>query len=184
MSFLNNIFSDLSGNLASGGPRNSGTSGRQDQNWFDSLMEPFTGGGQALKLSDWAQGVGTPFSQSRPVFEQMLMKLMQDPSTVKNDPGFQFGLDQGLDAVSRKMSSEGFSGSGNEAIELQKFGQGYSEQFMTQQEQFLAYLAGAGVNPNPQPAINAQNNANQQSQNNPLGFGSGGSIGSIVGMFM
>lgn len=135
-------------------------------------------GGDAKDMSKDAFAAGTPFSGSRPFYENMLKELMQDPSKVKDQPGFKFGMDQGIEAVKRNASSTGFSGSGNEMLEIEKFAQGYADQFFMGQENFLAQLAGSGITPNTSSAVQAQQNSFDQRQ---AGLGD---LGKLIGAFM
>lgn len=75
-------------------------------------------------------------------FEGQLESLIKDPSSVSKLPGYQFQMDQGTQAVAKQMAATGYGGSGNEAIALQKFGQGTASSFYGQQASLLAQLAG------------------------------------------
>src|SRR5882672_1107211 len=96
------------------------------------------------------KGVGQsdPFGQYRGAYGSQLMGLMANPGSIVNDPGYKFAFGQGQQAVERSAAARGFLGSGNEAIALQEYGMGFANDYLHQQEQFLAGLAGTGIAPN------------------------------------
>lgn len=75
-------------------------------------------------------------------YAKQLDDLMQNPSSITKLPGYQFQLDQGTEAVTRKMAATGFGGSGNMAAELMEYGQGLASSFYGQQTNLLASLSG------------------------------------------
>lgn len=101
---------------------------------------------QAFKGSD-------PFGPYRSQYADQLSALSANPALLKNMPSYQWGMDQGTQAVSRRMAASGYAGSGNEAIELMKFGQGYAGQMLTGEQARLATLAGANIAPNYGPGL-------------------------------
>lgn len=94
-----------------------------------------------------------PFGPYRSQYAQQLMSLMSDPSKITEDPGYKFQFNQGQQAVERSMAARGFLGSGNEAIALTEYGQGFAANYLDRQRQFLAGLAGANISPNYGPGI-------------------------------
>lgn len=105
---------------------------------------------------------GTVFGEQQQ-YAQMLNKLISDPSSVKNLPGYQFNLDQGSKAIARNMAGTGFAGSGNEAIALEKYGQDYATSAYTTQANLLASLAGLGSSVNPTQSLGVASGAQTQS---------------------
>lgn len=104
-------------------------------------------------------------------FADMLTSLMKDPSSITKQPGYQFGMDQGIQALTRGMAATGYTGSGNEMIALQQYGQQYASQWLLQQEQLLANISGiASYNPSG-GNVNAANiaGAANTTTNNTLG---------------
>jgi len=62
---------------------------------------------------------------------------------IKQTPGYQFGMDQGMEALNRSFASTGTLG-GNQAIALQNFGNQYAGQAL---QQLIGNVTGpAGVN--------------------------------------
>jgi len=79
-------------------------------------------------------------------YAAQLAELMRNPNKIKSTPGYQFQLDEGLQALARKGAQGGYTGSGNMGIALQKYGQDYASNFLQKQLDRLAGLAG-GSNP-------------------------------------
>jgi hypothetical protein len=107
---------------------------------------------------------GTVFGEQQQ-YAQQLAKLISDPSSVKDLPGFQFQMQQGSEAVARQMAASGFLGSGNEATALTQYGQGLAQSFYGQQSNLLASLAGLTAPSSPSQLTGAATGANQNSFN-------------------
>lgn len=105
-------------------------------------------GKDAIKASD-------PFGSQRAQYQQQLSALMANPSSVFQDEGYKASLEQGLGGVERTMASKGLLGSGNEAAELQKYGQTFATDYLNQRIAQLSGLAGAGISPNPSAGLQA-----------------------------
>jgi hypothetical protein len=97
---------------------------------------------QQGKISGTELGMAQTQFGEQQGFEQMLQQLIANPSSVSTLPGFQFQLQTGSAAVADQMAASGFSGSGNEAAALTKFGQGLASSFYGQQAGLLAQLSG------------------------------------------
>lgn len=114
------------------------------------------GGGGLLQLLGGALGLGAgqkgtdlvnkllersdPFYSQRAGYQQKLADMFADPKgSVGKMPGYQAGLD----AVERKMASQGFNGSGNMETSLLDYG----GTMWNQQAQFLSQLGGAQFAP-------------------------------------
>jgi hypothetical protein len=80
-----------------------------------------------------------PFGPQRAQYQTQLSNLMANPSSISNTPGYKAGLD----AVERKMASQGYIGSGNMMAALQDYG----GNVFNQEANRLAMLAGAGIAP-------------------------------------
>lgn len=97
---------------------------------------------QAQKLRSIAsQAAATqdPFAAQRAQYGQKLNDLYANPSNVQALPGYQAGID----AVTRKMASQGYLGSGNMMAALQDYG---GNAFNAEAAR-LSGLAGAGFAP-------------------------------------
>lgn len=108
---------------------------------------------QLQGLSKNAIAASNPFGPYRAQYAGQLASLEANPSSVFSDPGYQAAFDQGSQAVARRMAGSGYAGSGNEAIALQQYGQSFANNYIGSREQQLAYLAGAGITPNPGPGL-------------------------------
>jgi hypothetical protein len=90
-------------------------------------------------------------------FEQMLQKLVADPSSITSTPGYAFNQQQGEQAVARQFGPQ--VGSGAEGIALQKYGQGYAMQTYNQQIQMLSSLAGLSAPTSPTASLGVASSA-------------------------
>ena len=102
-----------------------------------------------------------PFASSRGQYATQLNNLMANPGSVTQTPGYQFGMNQGVEALNRNYASTGQGGSGAQQVGLQNFTQGYAGQQYNNQESTLAQLSGATQTPMNVTGQN-QLNANQQ----------------------
>lgn len=102
-----------------------------------------------------------PFASSRGQYATQLNNLIANPGSVTQTPGYQFGMNQGVEALNRNYASTGQGGSGAQQVGLQNFAQGYAGQQYNNQESTLAQLSGATQAPMNVTGQN-QLNANQQ----------------------
>ncbi len=105
-------------------------------------------GKRALKGADAVQA-------KQDFYNEMLMDLLKNPSTITNDPGFQFSFGKGLEAVERSNAARGLVGSGQVSVDLLRFGEEFSSRFLQQRENLLAGLSGAGAASSPAQFIGA-----------------------------
>ncbi len=121
------------------------------------------GGGQSPQQ---AQAQAGPFTSSMPTYVNELNQLMAGTyggtgnAALQTMPGYQAGLQ----AVERTGAAQGFTGSGNMENSLLQYG----GNVYAQQEQILAQLAGANLN--PLGAVGLQQ-AGQQANNQLFGQG-------------
>lgn len=99
------------------------------------------------RLARQASRMQDPFASQRAQYQKQLADLSANPNSVTNLPGYKFGMDQGTQAILRNQASTGYTGSGNEAIALQKYGQGYAGQYLQAEQARLAGLAGGNIQP-------------------------------------
>ena len=57
-------------------------------------------------------------------YQNKLMGLLNDPTTIQQTPGYQFQVDQGNQAINRSAAAKGILNSGGVLAELAKYGQG------------------------------------------------------------
>jgi hypothetical protein len=99
------------------------------------------------RAGDKMAGLGRSQANRQAYYDEQLRILMADPSKIFSDPGYQESQRQGVQAIERAGTLQGFTGSGNAAIALQKFGQSFATDYLRQQQQLLASLSGAQFNP-------------------------------------
>jgi len=101
---------------------------------------------QQRKLAEQLAMQADPFASQRAYYANQLAKLQADPASyMANDPSYKFMMEQGLEAIRRRMAAGGYANSGNELLALQEYGQGLAAQTLAQEKQRLAELAGAGI---------------------------------------
>jgi hypothetical protein len=121
-----------------------------------------------------AAAAADPFASQRGQYQTMLSNLINNPSSITSQPGYQFGLQQSNNAVEGSAAANGMVNSGNVLQALSTNSQGYAAQQLNNQELLLAQLAGANVG-SPGTAgqiLQGQNTANQASA---------GALGSQIG---
>jgi hypothetical protein len=110
------------------------------------------GGGQTKP------GVADPYAAYRPQAAAQLQNLLSNPSTITSTPGYQFNLQQGLQAQQAQQAAQGRLVSGGGLLQAQQFGQQYATSNLQQQQNLLATLSGA--NQAPAGAAQAQQGIN------------------------
>lgn len=99
--------------------------------------------GYGLYLSDQARRERQKQVQRQREYQDKLNALIANPGSVTSLPGYQFRLDQGSQAVARRMASLGYgAGSGNLGTGLTKYGQDYATGELERQEGLLSQLYG------------------------------------------
>ena len=130
-------------------------------NWVTTLVESFTfygggkgGGGGGNTAGGQAQdffGVG-----ARAPYADMLNSMLLTGQTssgqpisqwIQQQPGYQFGMQQGTQALTRQQAATGMTGSGSSSVALQNYGQQYANQYMQQMIGNLMPASGAGTAP-------------------------------------
>ena len=82
-------------------------------------------------------------------YNDLLMNLLKDPASIKQDPGYQFSFNEGLQAVERSNAARGLVGAGQTSVDLLRYGEEFSSKFLQQRENLLAGLSGAGAASSP-----------------------------------
>ncbi len=136
-----------------------------------SLGSGFYGMNQAKKLRQDANKAferSDPFGPYRAQYANELAALRANPNNVTKLPGYKAGLD----AVERKMASQGYVGSGNMMLALHDYGgKAYDAEVGR-----LAELAGANMRPDAGALIGGRTGAAQLDSQSlaALGFGAAG----------
>lgn len=130
------------------------------------------------KLAEEAARMQDPFGPERGQYAGKLRNLYANPSSIVGMPGYQAGLD----AVERKMASQGYLGSGNMMASLHQYGGDFFDKEVAR----LSGLAGAQFPPTGGNALlqgnMAGNNLASQSLAT-LGYGVRGLEGMFPGTF-
>jgi hypothetical protein len=94
----------------------------------------------AGKFQDMSEGYD-PYVETGNAGNSALMRLLQDPNSVRSLPGYQFAQDEGIQALDRSAASRGRLNSGRQSKELLRFGTGLADSTYGNQ---LARLMSAG----------------------------------------
>jgi len=123
-------------------------------NWVTLLVESFTfygggkGGGGSTQQST-SQAVDFFGVDKRQKYEDLLYKYVSGDSdtlaNVKNQPGFQFGLDLANEAQDRSFAATGVGPSGYENIARSNLNQGYAQNYINGMIGNLTAPSGAGI---------------------------------------
>lgn len=94
-----------------------------------------------------------PFRGQRAQYQKQLSDLYKDPSSITESASYKFRLQQGQQSLERSMAAKGLLGSGNLALELQRYGQEMASTEFDKEVARLGMLSGASPG---SPAAGAQ----------------------------
>ena len=114
-----------------------------------------------------AKGYLQPYMDSGLAGNSALMKLMQDPNSIKDSAAYQFRFGQGMDALDKSAAARGSLFSGAHSKDAMTFGQGLASQEYDNQWNRLFNLTNMG-----------QQTAGGLGQ---LGMGAGNSLANLYG---
>jgi hypothetical protein len=136
-------------------------------------ISQFMGGQQARQAGKQVgQLQADPYAQYRSQAASQLQNLLANPNTITSTPGYQFNLQQGLQAQQAQQAAQGRLVSGGGLLQAQQFGQQYATSNLQQQQNLLATLSGA----NQAPATGAT------AQGNLIAGQLGGNLGGLQAM--
>ena len=136
-------------------------------------ISQFLGGQQARQAGKQVgQLQADPYAAYRSQAASQLQNLLMNPSTITTTPGYQFNLQQGLQAQQAQQAAQGRLVSGGGLLQAQQFGQQYATSNLQQQQNLLATLSGA----NQAPATGAT------AQGNLIAGQLGGNLGGLQAM--
>jgi hypothetical protein len=136
-------------------------------------ISQFMGGQQARQAGKQVgQLQADPYAAYRSQAASQLQNLLMNPSTITTTPGYQFNLQQGLQAQQAQQAAQGRLVSGGGLLQAQQFGQQYATSNLQQQQNLLATLSGA----NQSPATGAT------AQGNLIAGQLGGNLGGLQAM--
>jgi hypothetical protein len=99
-------------------------------------------GGTGVKAQQAA-----PFAPYQAGLAAQLNNLIQNPSTVTTTPGYQFNLQQYMQALQAQQAAQGKLASGGALVQAGQMGQQYAQSSLANQESLLASLTGATQSP-------------------------------------
>ncbi len=108
-----------------------------------------------------AQAGADPYAAYRPAAASALNTLMSNPSQITQTPGYQFGMNQGVQALNRTMAQTGQTQSGGQQVALSQYGQQYAGQQLTAQQETLGKMSGAFQSPSAGQDAYTQAQTNQ-----------------------
>lgn len=136
------FWDDLTGKTAANASKAAAadTYGKQ-RSAIDTLM---SGGREyADSYAGLAKGYD-PYVETGGTANEMLMRLLRDPSSVRSLPGYQFAQEEGLQALDRSAAARGRLQSGRHSKDLLRFGTGLADSTFGDQFARLMGLSGQG----------------------------------------
>ena len=135
----------------------------------DALLKAGADSNELQKyIFDTIRADNQPLLDLRNATLPQINSLMSNPSTIVNDPGYQFGLDQGMKSLDMSAASNGMLYSGAQMKGAQQFGQDYASTKLTDSLNRLMGVAGlgqVGSDSNNQAAANYGTNVGNTLQN-------------------
>jgi hypothetical protein len=95
-------------------------------------------------MYDTTRADNMPALQARNSALQQMQALLADPSSLTSQPGYQFGVDQGLRAVNNGAAARGMSQSGAADKARIRFGQDFASTKLNESANRLMALASGG----------------------------------------
>jgi hypothetical protein len=137
------IWDDLTGKTAANASRAAAADTYSKQQKFsgDHL-------GRADEYAENVQGFYQPYADTGAQANTALARLMADPSSLRSLPGYQFAMDEGVQALDRSANRKGGRGVQNGALskDLLRFGTGLADQtFGNQWTRLLGGVTGVGM---------------------------------------
>lgn len=96
------------------------------------------------EMFEYQKSIQAPYVQAGQQSLADIQALMADPSSIQNDPSYQWRMSQGQQALERNMAARGGMLGGAALKQLQRYGQGFASQEFQNQFNRLSALAGLG----------------------------------------
>lgn len=96
------------------------------------------------EMFEYQKSIQAPYVQAGQQSLADIQALMADPSSIQNDPSYQWRMSQGQQALERNMAARGGMLGGAALKQLQRYGQGFASQEFQNQFNRLSALAGIG----------------------------------------
>lgn len=132
------------------------------------------------KMYDTTRADNLPALQARNAGLAGYQNLLKDPSSVTSDPGYKFGLDQGIAGYDNSGAARGMRLSGGQAKALTRFGTDYGTTKYDNALGRYGTLAGIGA-PGAGTIATAAGNYGTQASQNITGAGNAAASGYIGG---
>jgi hypothetical protein len=183
LNFGGNLLSGYMGANAANKGRNALVQAGQQSNDLQKYMYDTT-------RSDYA-----PYREEGISALSQIQALLKDPSSISQQPGYKFGMDQGTKALNNGAAARGMTYSGQQGKALQQYGQDYAGTKLNDTYNRLAGIAGIGqtatsgtANAGANYAGNVGNTLQNMGNANASGYvGSsnawGGAIGNALGNY-
>jgi hypothetical protein len=124
--------------------------------------------GQMLDYGSNAAGKYDPFGSQRGQYQQKLSALMANPDSIKDTPGYQFALKQGLGAVAGRDNRSFGLGAGSTSKDMMDYAQGLASKTYNDTISQLSSLSGSQFGPTGQSLDVAGMQANVALKNQAL----------------
>jgi hypothetical protein len=135
------IFDDLTGKTAANASRAAAADTYSKQMKFsgDHL-------GRADEYAENVQGFYQPYADTGAQANTALARLMADPGSLRSLPGYQFAMDEGVQALDRGANARHMLQSGRASKDLMRFGAGLADQtFGNHWNRLLGGVTGVGM---------------------------------------
>lgn len=96
------------------------------------------------EMFEYQKGIQAPYVQAGQKSLADLQALLADPSSIQNDPSYQFRFGAGHDAIQKNLAARGQLLGGAALKRLTQYGQGFASQEFQNQFNRLSALAGIG----------------------------------------
>lgn len=111
-------------------------------------------------MYDTTRADAAPYRQQGQWALQQYRNLLQNPGSIRRDPGYQFGLNQGVRALDRSAAARGMTMSGAQMQAMNRYGNDYASTKFDDSLRRLSVLAGLAQPMNSQTAAAGMNYAN------------------------
>lgn len=118
---------------------------------------------QTRSTGQQAATAADPFASQRALYQQKLWELYNNPNALQSVPGYQTGLNTGLDQIRRNAAKSGRLDSGNINYDILDYSTKYALDQYNEQAKQLAGLSGANIG-NTGAAAQALMQSNQDAQ--------------------
>lgn len=143
MGFFQDLFQDLTGDTAADASRAAAADTYAKQ---QAAIKKLLGYGDEYAADfEELSGAYDPYVETGATANNAFARLLQDPSSVRSLPGYQFAQEEGVKALDRGAASRGMLNSGRGSKDLLRFGTGLADQTYGNQFQRLMGATQQGL---------------------------------------